>query len=458
MKKIILLLLVFLSQQIYCQNVVDGYWLDTVHLQSFDLRLVLQIETKDSILHVNMYSIDQTQQAIPASSVKLQQDTILVGFKSINAKCKLVYQAKEDRLQGEFKQGTTFPLSMTRVSEVPVLKRPQTPQAPYPYKREELKIGGKKKDPQIAATLTIPQEDNPYVVVLIPGSGPNGRTTKISGHDYYAVLADLLSRKGIAVLYYDKRGIGDSEGDYMSATTFDFYGDACRLVKYLQKDKRFASNKIGVVGHSEGGEIATMMAANKRMNLSYAILMAAPVQQGSDLLVSQVEALLRAEQIGEDTIQAFVNQQQFIENLLLKYKENTLKYAQQEIDKHVKSLDTMDIELYLWQNYTPLQLSSSLSPWLLTFISLNPHSYFARLQCDVLALNGDKDVQVPPFNIEMMKEVAPKNKLTTAICAGKNHLFQTCEIGSPREYGYISETISEEIVDMIVNWIKGLNR
>ena len=265
----------------------------------------------------------------------------------------------------------------------------------------------------------------------------------------------MFTKNGIAVLRYDKRGIGQSTGEHYSATTFDFADDDQAAVDFLKKDKRFQS--IGIVGHSEGGIIAAMLAAKPKSKLDFAVLLAAPAQKGDSLIVSQVFYAAIAGNLPETYAQALANQERFLLDVLLKHKDSTLARIDEELEKHKQSLPEDDIELALWKNFVPLRdISPCLSPWFQTFLTINPADYLQNAKIPVFALYGSKDCQVPSeTNKDLMFDCLSKSNIQFSLITlnNKNHLFQNAETGSAKEYNNISETIAYDVLSMVKNWI-----
>ncbi|MGA9293320.1 MAG: alpha/beta fold hydrolase, partial [Ignavibacteriaceae bacterium] len=267
------------------------------------LRIVFHISDEDDSLSGALDSPDQGAFGIPVSSVEISSDSIRLNVQSLNG---YYLGGLEDsiKITGIWNQnGRTFPLILKKTNKVEEVKRPQEPKKPYPYKEEEVKFQNKKADITLAGTLTLPESGNNFpAVVLITGSGPQDRNETIVNHKPFLVLADYLTRRGIAVLRYDDRGFGESGGKFSTATTQDFVTDALAAVDYLLSRKEINKHEIGLIGHSEGGLIAPL-AAVKSDKVDFIVLMAGPGLPGEDILKMQSELILKANGADKDYIQ-----------------------------------------------------------------------------------------------------------------------------------------------------------
>ena len=446
----------------YGQNKWIGYWIDTIETYTQDLKIVIHFDGENqNEMKLNLYSIDQSKVPIPIKSFQIKEDSLVFSSKAYNLQFKGQFVDSNSSISGVFKQGQVFPLQFTRIDSLPCVYRPQTPQPPFDYGVEEVLIPNKKAKVNLAGTLTIPKNCRQCpAVVLVAGSGPQDRDENIFDHKPFAVIADMFTKNGIAVLRYDKRGIGKSTGELYSATTFDFAEDAQATVDFLKKDKRFQT--IGIVGHSEGGIIAAMLAAQPKSKLDFAVLLAAPAQKGDSLIVSQVFYAALASNLNENYAQAVANQERFLLDVLMKHQDSTLTKIDEELDKHKQSLPEDDIELALWKNFVPLRdIPPCLSPWFQTFLTINPADYLQKVKIPVFALYGSKDCQVPPeTNKDLMFDYLSKSNIHFSLITlnNKNHLFQNAKTGSVKEYNNIAETIAYDVLSMIKNWILELKK
>jgi alpha/beta superfamily hydrolase len=453
MKKITLFLLTILTTlSIYGQD-ITGQWNGALKVQGTQLRLVFNIIKIDNVLSSTMDSRDQGATGIPTTTTSFENGILKITI----ANARIEYQGtlgKDNIIVGIFKQGgQSFPMNLSeKIIEKEKPVRPQEPIKPYSYYSEDITFENKKADISLAGTLTLPQKDGVFpAVILISGSGPQNRDEELLGHKPFLVLSDFLTKNGIAVLRFDDRGTGKSSGNFKEATTFDFAKDVEYAIEYLQKRKEINKDKIGLIGHSEGGIIAPIIASENE-DIDFIVLMAGSALRGDKLLLLQkykIETQMGINrQLIENNQQIFAGAyeiilNQSIENELVSdtlSKYFTSKYGQALPEKQKTALIN--------------QLSS---PWMLNFIRLDPVVYLSKVNCPVLAINGSMDIQVPSKeNLEIIEDNFRKNKNTSLKVKelkDLNHLFQECKTGSISEYGLIEQTISPIALKEILNWI-----
>ncbi|MDD3631910.1 MAG: alpha/beta hydrolase, partial [Atribacterota bacterium] len=406
-------------------------------------------------------SPDQGVTGIPVEQITLKENNLSLQIPSIGG----FFQGKVNEdftlIEGAWQQlGTSFNLSLHRVEKSIVIIRPQEPKKPYPYNEEEVKYENKVAGITLAGTLTLPDGGGLFpAVVLISGSGPQDRDEAIVGHRPFLVLADYLTRQGIAVLRFDDRGVGESEGNFDLATSEDFATDVLAGIAYLKNREEINSKQIGLIGHSEGGLIAPMVAAHSS-DVGFIVLMAGPGLRGEEILYLQSALISKATGTSEEEI---IRNRRFNERAytLIKEEENQEIVAEQlyqilmdyfnELSKEEKD-KIGDIEAYI-----NVQMQSLLSPWFRYFLIYDPAPTLSKVKCPVLAINGEKDLQVPPSeNLSAIEEalIEGGNKdFVIKEFPGLNHLFQTAETGSPDEYARIEETISPVVLKYISDWI-----
>lgn len=453
MKKIILILLTILTTLSMHGQDITGHWNGRLKVQGTQLRLVFNIIKIDNVVSSTMDSPDQGVKGIPTTTTGFENATLKITI----ANAKIEYEGtlgKDNIIVGTFKQGgQSFPMNLSKeIIEKEKLVRPQEPIKPYSYYSEDITFENKKEGIHLAGTLTLPKKNGVFpVVILISGSGPQNRDEELLGHKPFLVLSDFLTKNGIAVLRFDDRGTGKSTGYFQEATTFDFAKDVEYAIEYLQKRKEINKNKIGLIGHSEGGIIAPIIASENE-NIDFIVLMAGSALRGDKLLLLQkykIETQMGInKQLVENNQQIFAGAyeiilNQRIENELVSdtlSKYFTSKYGQALPDEQKTALIN--------------QLSS---PWMLNFIRLDPVVYLSKVNCPVLAINGSMDLQVPSKeNLEIIEDNFRKNKNTSVKVKelkNLNHLFQECKTGSISEYGLIEQTISPIALKEILNWI-----
>ena len=341
------------------------------------------------------------------------------------------------------------------------LVRPQEPTKPYSYYSEDITFENKIAGISLAGTLTLPKKDGVFpVVILISGSGPQNRDEELLGHKPFLVLSDYLTKNGIAVLRYDDRGVGQSKGDFKTATSSDFATDVESAISYLKTRKEINKKKIGLIGHSEGGLIAPMV-ASKSKDVAFIVLLAGTGIQGDQILLLQQKLIGKASGISDVDLQKneIANRKVFdIVN-----KSNNLDQLNNDLTTYIKqSLKDNPTEEkpagMSDDDFVKLQVKQITNPWMQYFIKYNPAPALEKVKCPVLAINGEKDLQVPPKeNLEAIKKALTKGgnkKVTTKEFPNLNHLFQECETGLPDEYAKIEQTFSPTALTEILKWIQ----
>lgn len=338
--------------------------------------------------------------------------------------------------------------------------RPQEPKEPIDYTSEDITFINYAADSiSLAGTLTLPKNiQNPPVAILISGSGAQNRNEELMGHKPFLVLADYLTKNGMAVLRYDDRGVGESKGNFQTSTTFDFATDVEAAIDYLKSRKDIDNAKIGLIGHSEGGLIAPMV-ASKNNDVVFIVLLAGPGINGADILKTQ------ARKAGElaGTPAGFLDENEKLASIIYEIiRANTdNEVIKTKITKALNDYKTNNPMSVIAPYITPVmieqQLSVLKSEWICNFIRIEPKDYLEKTTCPMLALNGSKDFQViPDINLEGIKnslEKAGNKDVTIKELDGLNHLFQTAETGSMQEYSKIEETFSPTALEIIKNWI-----
>ncbi len=409
MMKKTLLLLCFLCPffGVSAQHVMDGVWTGKLNVGPQTLTLVLHVAHEASGNAVcSLDSPDQGAMNIPVKSDYCSADSISISLEQLG----LSYQGrlKGDEIVGTFTQGMAFPLTLKRGEET--LKRPQNPVEPFPYKTEEVTFTNATDKATLAGTLSYPtdyKKGKTPVVLMVTGSGQENRDEEVFGHKPFLVIADYLARHGVASLRYDDRGFGKSTGgDVKHATTADFARDAASGIEFLRTLKCFS--KVGVLGHSEGGSIAFMLGAKGKVE--FVISMAGIGVRGDTALTAQANRLLE-----------------------LSGQPMRLSTLQYRVNAYIKK-----------------------SPWLNFFMDYDPSGDITKTLCPVMAINGERDVQV----ISSLNLIGIKGHLTenpknfVKEYPALNHLFQHCTTGNVSEYRMIEETISPEVLEDIVRFIK----
>lgn len=439
----------------------EGYWLGSMQVTpAVSLRLGVHVTKKpDGVLSATLDSLDQGARGIPLDEIVFQDGKVNFGAKALKASYEGKHQG--DTITGTWTQaGSAFPLTLKWQEKPPPTARPQEPKRPYPYREEEVTIENASAKLKLAGTLTLPKGDGPFAaVVLISGSGPQDRDESLLGHKPFLVLADHLTRRGIAVLRCDDRGVGKSTGDHATATSADFATDVEACVAYLKTRKEIDSKKIGLIGHSEGGLIAPMVAA-RSSDVAFLVLLAGPGVLGEELLYKQGQLVLASTGADEMTLKAARELQGSMFRAVR--ETNNADELRQRLDEIVKaalakSTEAEQKEFEKMKPAVAAQQTMLLSPWFRYFLTYDPAPTLAKVKCPVLAINGEKDVQVSPREnlegIEKALKAGGNSDVTVQELKHLNHLFQTCKSGAVSEYGTIDETFAPSALELISEWI-----
>ncbi len=444
----------------------EGTWVGTLKVGAIELRLVVRI-AKDGkgALQGTMDSVDQGAKGIPIETISVKDRKVDLELKKIGGKFSGELSKDDTEIKGEWSQGGgSLPLTLKRSKDGIVLNRPQEPKKPYPYAEEEVSVENAKAGVKLAGTLTLPKGKGPFpAAILISGSGPQNRDEELLGHKPFLVIADYLTRRGIAVLRVDDRGVGKSTGDFGKATSEDFASDALACVGYLKTRRDVKAGQIGLIGHSEGGLIAPSVAVQSS-DVAFIVLLAGPGVPGDEILYLQGQAILKAAKVPEEVLarQRRVQEGMFAIVKALAKAEKDVTAAEKKLRKFLEG-ETARLpeperkEAEKQKAGMDGQIRQVLSPWFRHFLSYDPRPTLAKVKCPVLALTGELDLQVTPKEnlpaIEKALKDAENTDVTVKELPKLNHLFQTCETGSPAEYGKIEETFSPRALALVGDWI-----
>lgn len=433
------------------------------------MKLNLSFHIKDSnrVYYTKMDSPDQKAFGIKMDETIINKDSIIIKSPLLN----IVFKGKlinENNISGGFEQGATYQLNLNRTKPIITApKRPQTPKPPFSYNVIDTIYFNTDKTIQYGATLTYPkgaQSKKYTTLILITGSGQQDRDETIFNHKPFAVIADYLTQSGFAVLRIDDRGVGETTGDVKKATSMDFANDIKNAVRFLMNEPMINTNKIGLLGHSEGGMIAPIVAANNK-DIAFIISLAGTGVSGKDLLVKQNIDIM--ESTGISTLQA-KNYGTLFSDLIKNTMDEKDSSAALQKGKNIytswveenKNIDLsfmginndQERDTFIKQIVTTFK-----TPWMQFFIECNPSIYWQKIKVPVLALNGSKDIQVDAaINIKAIQEAFKKGKnkkLTTHIFPGLNHLFQHCKTCTVPEYNELEQTIAPEVLTKINDWL-----
>ncbi len=460
--KFILIILFFIQiNLVFSQsNQFLGSWIGKIKTTGVELRIAFHITEKEGITITKMDSPDQNSFGNSAYNTVINDSSIVIDLPLIGA--KYIGIINNDVINGEFNQaGLELPLVLNRFDGViSAPKRPQQPTAPFDYEIKEVTIKTADEKVKLSGTLTIPKGKGPFpAVVLVSGSGPQDRNEELMGHQPFLVLADHLTKNGIVVLRYDDRGVGKSTGDFNVATSFDFADDAEAAFKLLLKQKKINPLQIGILGHSEGGLIAPIVASRNK-DVKFIISMAGPSIPGSEIILDQQELIMRISETDENEI----NQQQELNKKILDFitlnvsSSNLQNELSNNIETWVKEINYLVPKHLSAKTFAKQTAYSFTTNWMKTFITTSPDEYIKSLTIPILALFGEKDLQVSPrANLIPMQQLLQSHKQSEVyVFPNLNHLFQTANTGSPSEYQLIEETLSPIFLDFVTNWIKQL--
>ncbi|EJX08930.1 lipoprotein [gut metagenome] len=406
----------------------EGTWWGKLELPGNSITLVFHLDTD----HSTIDSPDQGVKDVPLKRDEASIPNVSFTVPSIGATFTGVWLGKQ--ITGIFTQhGYKFPLTLIP-GRAPVRNRPQTPQPPFPYTCEEVTFTN--GDAILKGTLTLPPNcnKNTPVCILITGSGLQNRDEELFGHKPFAVIADAFARNGIASLRYDDRGFGESTGDLILVTTEDLKNDARAGIQFLRE--RF--DKVGVLGHSEGGTIALMLAAEQQAD--WVISLAGMTISGEATLLAQNRQLLQKNEHTAQVTDAYLKALQTVFNQLIQGEKPVLPDVSALPDELKTNLQQV--------------VKTSDTPYLRYFLKLNIADKLPLIKCPILALNGTKDTQVDyQTNLSVLKKKIQRTLLTAHPCEGLNHLFQHCSTGAVEEYKDIEETFAPEVLQQMIKWI-----
>lgn len=427
----ILMILALMSVAAVTLKAQTGAWTGKLKVSGVELALIFNIGEESATLDVP----DQGAKDIPVEVSRDAVGGITLNVPAINASFKGLWAGKV--IAGTFIQhGMSFPMTLT--PGAPVVRRPQTPVGPFPYATEEVSFTN--GDAVLKGTLTLPEncDRKTPVLIMVTGSGLQNRDEELFGHKPFAVIADAFARAGIATLRYDDRGFGESTGDVVLCTTEDLKNDALAGVKLLRD--RF--ERVGVIGHSEGGTIALMLAGERQVD--FAVSLAGMIVSGAETLLAQNRRAFESAGLPESEVEAFAR--------LLSDTFTAIRTR-----APLPSADNYDITDALRKNYAAA-LPSFRTPYMEFFLGLDLSASLSGITCPVMALNGTKDTQVQcDRNIAALEAGLPSNSRSVIRAEdGLNHLFQHCVTGEVSEYKSIEETFSPEVLSEMIAWIKTL--
>lgn len=453
-----------LSASIFGQSnsSLEGSWLGAIEVSGVKLRIVLKITKTGDGYTAKLDSPDQGAKDLPTDSITRKDKTVNFSAAQFGMNYEGTLNEKEDEISGTLKGAAgNMPLNFKRATEnFNAKKRPQDPAKPYPYNEEEVVYKNVKDNVRLAGTLTLPRggEEGKFpAVILITGSGAQDRDSTVFEHRPFLVLADYLTRRGIAVLRVDDRGIGGSDLGSLAATTENFVGDVLAGVEFLKNRREINRAQIGLIGHSEGGIIAPMAAVRSK-DVRFIVMLAGSGQIGADVILTQLALIGKGEK--PETVAQAIGLQKNLFAIIKSEPDNQIaerKIGEMLAKRRNEMSEPERRAFAATEANVKAQSPALLSSWYRFFLAYDPRPTLEKVRVPVLALNGENDVQVSAKeNLEIIAAAlkAGGNKDYTIKSLPKlNHLFQTSRTGSTSEYGIIEETISPQVLELISDWI-----
>ncbi len=427
-----------------------GTWEGKLEVPGASLRAIFRIARKaDGSVVATMDSPDQMVVGVPVSDVSAQGRRVTLA---VTAGARYTGTLTHPgALSGTWEQhGLKIPLDLKRTGSATVNTRPQDPKPPFPYKSVDVTFPDRKAGITLAGTLTLPKTGGPFpAVLLITGSGPQNRNEEILGHRPFLVWADYLTRRGIAVLRVDDRGVGKSGGDFSRATDDDFVNDALAGVAFLKSRSDIAPHEIGLMGHSEGGIVAPKAAVRSK-DVAFIVLLEAPGLPGDQIILDQTLLIGKAEGATPAELKTVASgEKRFLD--IVKYQPDKARAAA-ELRKLMPQIDKKITGAAL-----DGQVRLALSPWYRVFVAYDPRPTLEKVTCPVLAVGGSRDLQVPAKQnlaaIAGALKAGGNRNVTIKEFQGLNHLMQPAKTGLPSEYGEIETTVSPKVLKFVGDWI-----
>jgi len=444
------------------QTGIEGTWQGTIDAGAVKLRLGLHISRSDAgELVSKLDSIEEGRLGLPVPKTTFVGPTLRFELPAARVSYEGHMNAAGDSIAGTFtQQGVAVPLTFKRVKEIETLRRPQLPQPPFPYDSENVLYENKAGGVKLAGTLTLPRGGGAYpAALLITGSGPQDRDDTMLGHKPFLVIADYLSRHGIAVLRVDDRGMGKSTGNSTRSTLDDFAGDVLAGVEFLKQHPGIQPHEIGVIGHSEGGVVGPYAAA-RSADIAFVVMLAGTGVTGEQVLYDQATAIARKAGASDAAIrQNRVVQEALIHAMMTESDEKAAAARMRSEWNRINATMPAAYREAMGDSdaMINLQIGQFNNPEFRSFVPFDPATVLRKVRVPVLALNGSRDVQVTPeLNLPAIATALAQGgntDFTVAELPGLNHLFQACRQCVPAEYGTLEETFSPAALEIMTDWI-----
>lgn len=432
-----------------------GIWEGSLAASGVRLRIALHVGAgPDGVLKATLDSIDQGVRGIPVTGVLWEAPELRLALPPLQANYVATMNEAGDTLEGVWSQaGQQLPLVLKRVEKPSELTRPQTPKPPFPYREQPVTVRS-PDGVDLEGTLTLPHPTGASkfpALLLLSGSGPQDRDATMFGHKPFAVIADTLTRRGFAVLRLDDRGTGKSKGNFRNSTTEDFRMDAEAALDFLRSRDSIDAKRIGLFGHSEGAIVAAMIAAERPDDVAFLVTFGGPGIPMQRLLIEQGEAVLASAGAPAEVIARQRAIQEAMFPLLLSDKGSI------EIKTDLDAIFQLSELSAAERSIAQTQISQALSPWFRRLLAIDPGTYFEKVRCPVLAINGGNDTQVLAESnlagIAAALRRGGNDRVETVLLPNVNHIFQTSVTGSPSEYSTSEESVAASFLETLTKWL-----
>jgi pimeloyl-ACP methyl ester carboxylesterase len=448
---------------------ISGDWAGDVVIGAFEMRVLFRIrEYPNGNITAALSAPDKSELPVPVTVITRDDKDVRIDVDTIGGKYRGKLSGNGKRIRGEWTQGEyNVDLDLDFVEGGFAQGRPQTPKPPFDYAVEEVTFSNAFSNKSLAGTLSLPRSRPRHgtghpAIVLVSDAGPHNRDAEDSSHRPFAVIADFLTKRGLAVLRYDDRGVGKSAGEHAFGTTADFATDAYSAVEFLKKRDDINSTKIGYLGHGEGALIATIASA-KRDDIAFLVLLGSPGVRGNKTLIAQTDTLARVSGVSQQTRDLLTEFTGALYALLIGDPAAALAEAERlgaELQKSVAALPAEEAQklgevgMVVGQQIKSLE---SESPWLPRFVAYHPREDFEKLTNPILFLTGENDLETPAaFHfpaIEATFTHSQHKDFTLETLKGLNHRFQKTDNGAPSLYGTLEETFAPTALRTIGDWI-----
>jgi uncharacterized protein len=461
------ILLLLLSPAIIIAQVtvpsVAGEWMGRLDAGPVELRIVLSVQrTDDGALRGTFNSVDQGAK-MAVETISFLNRTLRFALPKIDGTYEGTMTADGGKIEGVWSQGgRQIPLTLERQSKPFALVRPQTPQPPFPYDSLSVEVHNSRDRVTLGCTLLVPHGRGPFPAALfLTGSGAQDRNETLLGHEPFRVIADHLGRHRIASLRCDDRGVGTSGGNVFMVTMDELAGDVQAALEFLADRPEIDDSEIGLIGHSEGALLAPLV-ASRQNSVDFMVLLAPPGVPMEQVLLNQARKSMRLRGISEPLISRILQVQseelKLVKDRSVTRDELVARLRAREKKLHARLTADELRRLEVTPETTEQAVQRVATPWFRSLIRQNPADHLSRLDLPVLALLGEKDVQISPKEnaaaVEGALRAAPTSDYTVKVLPGLNHLFQHAATGALSEYGTIEETIAPEVLELVTEWIR----